>query len=85
VGALLLGPPTAWLTPVPQAPLRLRLVVTHLSWPPGTSTCIGGVTAGCIAPATVDATSVVGSPVRVVIDSGIAAIIGCSATSKGAL
>ena len=49
-----------------------------------TSTCVGGVTTGCVAPTVVGATSEVGSYVRLVISSGITLIVGYSATSEGA-
>ena len=49
-----------------------------------TSSCVGGVMTGCVAPATVSATSVVGSPVCPIIISGTAAITGCSAIAEGA-
>ena len=48
-----------------------------------TSTYIGTVTPGCIVPATVDATSAVGSPVRPTVSSSITTITGCSVTSEG--
>jgi len=49
-----------------------------------TSTCIGRVTTGCAAPATVDATRMVGSPIHPTVGSGIAAITSYCTTSKGA-
>lgn len=48
-----------------------------------TSTYGGGVMTGCVVPTTVDAMSVVGSPVRPVIGSGITAVPGCSTTAEG--
>jgi len=48
-----------------------------------TSTGIGGVTTGCVAPTMVGATSAVGSPVHPAIGSGITAVIGCSVMSEG--
>ena len=48
-----------------------------------TSAYVGGVLTGCIVPAMVGATIVVGKPARLVIGSGITAITGCSATSEG--
>ena len=48
-----------------------------------TSTCIGGVTTGCVTPATVGATSAVGSPVLPTIGSVITAVTGCSMMSEG--
>ncbi|XP_066323359.1 AA9 family lytic polysaccharide monooxygenase B-like [Miscanthus floridulus] len=49
-----------------------------------TSTCVGGVTTSYVAPATIGATSAVGSPIRPIVGSGIAAIASCSVTSEGA-
>ena len=48
-----------------------------------TSTCVDRVTTGYVTPAMVGATSMVDSPVRPVVGSGIVAITGCSATSEG--
>ena len=48
-----------------------------------TSTYVDGAMTSCVTPTTVDATSSVGSPIHPTSDSGIVAIIGCSATSKG--
>ena len=48
-----------------------------------TSAYVGGVLTGCVAPTTVGAASAVGSPVRPIINSGIAAITSCTITSKG--
>jgi len=50
-----------------------------------TSTYVGRVTTGCVAPTTVGAMSTVGSLVHPVIGSGIAAMASCSTTSEGAL
>ena len=44
---------------------------------------VSGVLAGYVAPTTVGAASMVGNPIHLVIGSGIAAIAGCSTTSKG--
>ena len=49
-----------------------------------TSTYVGGVPIGYVTPATVGTTSAVGSTARPVVGNGIVAIVGCSATSKGA-
>ena len=49
-----------------------------------TSTCVHGVTTGYATPTMVGTTSAVGSPIRPAVSSGIAAITGCSATTKGA-
>ena len=48
-----------------------------------TSTCIGGVMTGYDTTATVGTTSAVRSSVHPVVDSGIMAVTGCSATAKG--
>ena len=48
-----------------------------------TSTYVGGVLTGCVMPATVDATSVVGSPICPIVGSGIATITSYSTTSEG--
>lgn len=49
-----------------------------------TSTCVHRVMTGCVAPATVGATSAVGSLIRPADGSSIAAVTGCFATFKGA-
>ena len=48
-----------------------------------TSTCVGGVLTGYVMPTMVGATSVVGSPIHPIADSGIASIVGCSVASEG--
>ena len=48
-----------------------------------TSAYVSGVLIGYVTPSTVGAASAVGSPVRSIVSSGIAAIAGYSATSKG--
>ena len=48
-----------------------------------TSTYIGGVMTSCVAPTTVGAMSAVGSPVRPIVGSGVATIVGCSVIFEG--
>ena len=48
-----------------------------------TSTYVGGVTTGCVAPTTISATSAIGNPVCHAISSSIVAINDCSVMSKG--
>ena len=48
-----------------------------------TSACVGRVLTGYVEPATVRATSAVGSPVRPIIGSSITSIADCSAASEG--
>ena len=47
-----------------------------------TSTCIDGVTIGCVVPTMVGTTSAVGSPICLIVGSSIAIVTGCSMTSK---
>lgn len=49
-----------------------------------TSTCIGWVMIGYVAPTIVGATSVVGSPVRPIVGSSVATIVRCSVIFEGA-
>ena len=49
-----------------------------------TTTCIGGVMTGYVAPTVVDAMSVVDSPICPIVGSGVATIVGHSVSSKGA-